>query len=520
MPSTRRVSALLLLATLPLAACAASPPEDSAEGGAWERRASAATPETEDALREGIDLYLATRTGQLTFTTDPGERREHLINAFRLLHFTEQGDFDTVFILGDEAFEAELDHALGLGVGPAPEPGLPARPRRLQRGEVGGLDSSSCRSCHFSGGADGGGTLTQVALLRGDGVHLSTATVRDSPHVMGLGYISIVAADLNDELQGQLARWRAAAAERQEPVTEDVFAGPLSFGRITVFPDGSVDGSALDGISPDLLVRPFGHKGRHVTLVEVVDEALQLHHGLQSASRIETFADDPTTWLGDGPVDDPDHDGIRDEVTEAQAVLLSSYLSMLGIPEIRPPRDPELALAWARGRRLMTDIGCTSCHLAELRFDHYDLAHTAAGSTGLTVELDLLDAGQDPKPRRLDYGNDDDGRSPSGIPFYPYTDLKRHRMGPALADPVGEVLPGEVDVVPGDQWLTRSLWGLADTAPYLHDGRAPTVHDAIVAHGGDAAPPRDAYLALPAREQGALRVFLMSLTRSGAILVE
>jgi CxxC motif-containing protein (DUF1111 family) len=62
-------------------------------------------------------------------------------------------------------------------------------------------------------------------------------------------------------------------------------------------------------------------------------------------------------------------------------------------------------------------------------------------------------------------------------------------------------------------FLTRPLWGLAETAPYLHDGRAPTVHDAILLHGGEAAAARDAYLALDAKGRASVRVFLASLSR-------
>jgi CxxC motif-containing protein (DUF1111 family) len=110
-----------------------------------------------------------------------------------------------------------------------------------------------------------------------------------------------------------------------------------------------------------------------------------------------------------------------------------------------------------------------------------------------------------------------DGEGPKVEPKYasaktPYlvhlfSDLKRHDMGAQLASraPQGDI--------PESVFLTRPLWGLAETAPYLHDGRAPTVHEAIALHGGEAASARAAYLALPESERGALRVFLMSLSR-------
>ena len=68
-------------------------------------------------------------------------------------------------------------------------------------------------------------------------------------------------------------------------------------------------------------------------------------------------------------------------------------------------------------------------------------------------------------------------------------------------------------------FLTRPLWGLAETAPYLHDGRAPTIHDAIVLHGGEAAAARDAYLALDENGRASVRVFLASLSRQPKLFV-
>ena len=58
------------------------------------------------------------------------------------------------------------------------------------------------------------------------------------------------------------------------------------------------------------------------------------------------------------------------------------------------------------------------------------------------------------------------------------------------------------------------LWGLAETAPYLHDGRAGTIPEAILAHGGEATKARDAFAALAPKEQASLHVFLLSLTRT------
>jgi len=62
-----------------------------------------------------------------------------------------------------------------------------------------------------------------------------------------------------------------------------------------------------------------------------------------------------------------------------------------------------------------------------------------------------------------------------------YSDLLLHDMGPALADgfPQGEATGGEFRTMP--------LWRVADRPHFLHDGRAASITDAILAHGGQAA---------------------------------
>ena len=115
-----------------------------------------------------------------------------------------------------------------------------------------------------------------------------------------------------------------------------------------------------------------------------------------------------------------------------------------------------------------------------------------------------------------------------------YGDLKRHEMGRQLAEPgalsgpseatLAPLLAGGAPVkIPASVFLTAELWGVGNTGPWLHDGRAGTLAEAIALHGEDAPPPpgaagrseaqeeRDAYLALSTDEQGALTSFLKSL---------
>ena len=93
----------------------------------------------------------------------------------------------------------------------------------------------------------------------------------------------------------------------------------------------------------------------------------------------------------------------------------------------------------------------------------------------------------------------------------PYTDLLLHDMGPGLADEVGE---GDAS---GAEWRTAPLWGLGRAvrdprrASLLHDGRARSVAEAVLWHGGEAQASRDAFVAMPPNQRDALLLFLESL---------
>jgi CxxC motif-containing protein (DUF1111 family) len=62
------------------------------------------------------------------------------------------------------------------------------------------------------------------------------------------------------------------------------------------------------------------------------------------------------------------------------------------------------------------------------------------------------------------------------------------------------------------EWRTPALWGLRDSAPYLHDGRAKTLDQAIAFHGGEAGGIAQRFFKLTAKERGQFEAFLKSLT--------
>ncbi len=504
-----------LIAVLMATACGSG---EAASEHQAEVRHQSVRPDTPEALEEGLELYRRGLAERWVLATDPLERLETIVGSTYVEGLADDGRHDVLFRIGDESFEAERDAVLGFGF--RPEPNLPSRPARIQSGERGGLDSGSCRACHFAGGADGAGTLTQVALFRGDGSTLSSAVHRDPPHVMGLGATQVIAREIEEDLRSIEAFAVLDATELGEAVTYSLNAKGVSFGTVTALPDGTIDTSGYEGIDPDLVIRPFGLKGRHATLEAITDEAMALHHGMVSDSRAEVFADRADEFIGNGPEWDPDEDGVEFEASPGQAVVFATYLSMLPPPIVSPPTDPDLALAWARGRQAFKEVGCGNCHVERMYYEAPTTTLRPEGSEDWTVELSLEEEGE--FSETVDFGvTTEDGGYLPGVPVLMFTDFKRHDMGPELAEPVAETLPNaEGLAVPGSVWFTRPLWGLADTAPYMHDGRAPTLHDAIELHGGEAEDTRAAYRALSSQEQAELRVFLMSLTRSASLLVE
>jgi CxxC motif-containing protein (DUF1111 family) len=93
----------------------------------------------------------------------------------------------------------------------------------------------------------------------------------------------------------------------------------------------------------------------------------------------------------------------------------------------------------------------------------------------------------------------------------PYTDLLLHDMGPGLASNMGE------EGASGGEWRTAPLWNIGLSAGasggdgYLHDGRARTLEEAILWHGGEAEQAKENFRTMPASDRSALIKFIRSL---------
>jgi CxxC motif-containing protein (DUF1111 family) len=148
------------------------------------------------------------------------------------------------------------------------------------------------------------------------------------------------------------------------------------------------------------------------------------------------------------------------------------YLQTLKAPIPRNTTDADVAT----GKTLFEQINCSGCHKPTLK-------------TGPS------------KIAALDHKT-----------FHPYTDMLMHDMGPGLDDGYTE---GTATTA---EWRTTPLWGLglsknSQGGRYflLHDGRAHSIDEAILLHGGEAQRSRDAYAALSDMERKQVVKFLESL---------
>ena len=172
------------------------------------------------------------------------------------------------------------------------------------------------------------------------------------------------------------------------------------------------------------------------------------------------------------------------EVSDEVVKFVEFYTRNLAVPH-RRDADSELVLA---GKKRFYDMGCQSCHTPR-----YQLPKT-----------------------------DDDHLEQHGQVIYPYTDLLLHDMGDDLADRTiaGKLPPKEAQVeflANSYEWRTPALWGvgLAQTvdpqATFLHDGRARTLMEAVLWHGGEAAKQKQQVLQLDKQGRAELNAFLKSL---------
>ena len=401
---------------------------------------------------------------------------------------------DTVYELGAQLFHHRFHPREGFGGKDRPALG------RVHAGRRGGPDAYTCSACHRRGGPAGAGTAVDNAYLDGDGDRPSSALERNPPALTGAGLVELLAAEMTVELQRARGELAAAARRTGKAQVAPLEAKGVSFGELRIEPDGKIDTRAIEGVSADLVVRPFGWKGHAATVREIVEDQLAIHHGMQTRRYAELV--DPSIVGPFGGLD-PDGDGVTDEIGEGQLDALTMFVAMQEVPQIGMPTDTEQLALWSEGQRQFEQLGCARCHVPSLplRSTRYRLDARDGGSA---LSIDLATQGAEPRIAAP--------RTPGPYRVYLFSDLKRHVVGPYLRE------SRRFRGISGAEVMTPRLWGVARSGPWLHDGRAPTLDRTILEHSGEATESARAYEALSNADRAPIRIYLTSLTRAPRVV--
>lgn len=209
-------------------------------------------------------------------------------------------------------------------------------------------------------------------------------------------------------------------------------------------------------------VGKFGWKAQFATLEEFVAAACANELGLGTPATAQAVS-----------IAAKDAPEVSADLDRRQFRALLAFVDTLPKPvEIAPasPADQEKA---ARGKDLFTSVGCAVCHVPDL-----------GGVSGVYSDL-LLHVLENPNPK----GGFGDGYGPEPLPEHPRPD----------------------DLPRPEEWKTPPLWGVADSAPYFHDGASDTLDAAVLRHQGEAKTVTANYRKLPPADQQAVVAFLKTL---------
>ena len=366
--------------------------------------------------------------------------------------------------------------------------------------------ADSCALCHGRprGSAGTGGNVA----TRPDS--------RDAGHLFGLGLKEMLADEITADLRSTQNLAITLAKQLKRPMTLKLVSKGISYGSITGNPDGSVDTSRVQGVDPDLRVKPFFAEGSTISIREFVVGALHNEMGLEASA-------DPDLLVASagGRVVTPSGmvlDGLKDKISPPSAPddqngneidpALVDHLEFYLLNYFKPAHGEQNATT-EQGRRIFTKAGCSSCHIPDLTINHdrrvadvetvYDPLHGIFNNLFATASTLYYskDDGSGFPPLKVPLGN-------SFVVEDIFTDFKRHDLGASFYE-------RNWDGTLRTQFLTRPLWGVGSTSPYGHDGRSITMNDVILRHGGEAQTSRDAYAALAKSDQLALQAFLNSL---------
>jgi RNA polymerase sigma factor (sigma-70 family) len=274
-----------------------------------------------------------------------------------------------------------------------------------------------------------------------------------------------------------LGRHRSIVVESSERNTPALFGA----GLIDAIPDAAIEAAARrkSSVAPqvkgrisrlkDGRVGRFGWKAQTATLHEFVRSAAAGEMGLEVPGRHQAA--------------DPRLPGVAAtglDMDESECNALVEFVRNLPAPMASSGADDKDAAQIKSGEATFRSVGCTACHVPKL-----------GDVEGIYSDLLLHDMG----PQLADVDA-----------YTVFVAEPSRRGGAAAADRTGGTVTASVR-----EWRTSPLWGVRDSSPYLHDGRAATLAQAITLHAGQAATSARRFAELSPRRKQQVEAFLLSL---------
>ncbi|MDB5051175.1 MAG: hypothetical protein JWO30_4246 [Fibrobacteres bacterium] len=485
------------------------------------------------------------------------------VDQFELLNLVKNGRGDSAFRMardaGDEFFAQQFLRSDGVGANiDNSDLFIFTRVPRADLKEPGewfnhfpprqdGPNGQSCVSCHNQPVEDGGGTT--VSNINRDPFReaiLGRFVRRNAPHTMGMAGPQLLAEEISSDLQDirDRAKEHACKGSVGNATYARLTSKGIDYGSVTVTRlsgsgcKTSVNLDKRSGIDTDLVIKPFQWKGTTRFVREFNRGAAHTEMGMQAVEILHT------------PDEDGDFDGVVNEFSVGDITSLAIYnaaqprpvtrleLAALGLDSVSPAERFSIN----RGETKFKNIGCAVCHIPRLTVDNVIFREP---SRNPDFRDKLFPAGQHPLAAGLDPAfpvtfditrdqpdnvieNDKgkviarlgsfrkDGQGNAIIELF--SDLKRHDLGTPVAEPVDETA-SPVPTVPGafqggvgiSTFLTRPLWGVGSTAPYMQDGNSTTLTEAIERHAGEAETSRANFRALPEASKEDVIAFLNNL---------
>jgi CxxC motif-containing protein (DUF1111 family) len=224
----------------------------------------------------------------------------------------------------------------------------------------------------------------------------------------------------------------------------------------------------LDVTTGAMAVGKFGWKGQVASLLQFSADAYVNEMGITTPlAPDENCPQGACELLACDPVP-----GVDDDLEDVE--LFGDFMRLLAPPPVPVDAGGGARVVMLRrrrtapGNRTFESLGCAGCHVRSLRTGDSDVAALRFRT------------------------------------FEPYSDFLLHDMG-SLGDGIAQ------GGASGGEMRTAPLWGLRIITTFLHDGRASTIEEAILAHDGQGRAARDRFAALPADEQAKLVAYLRTL---------